>query len=645
MTGLACSADRSCSAVPSGSPVPPRTPLTPTETYFDTPKARSRSGKSDNIVINYSNNYRRFTKPGGALGNEGKAARRCRIELLGPLRIRGPEGEDLTPTGAKTQGLVALLAVARGKGCSRAWLQDKLWSDRSQVQGRNSLKKALSELRAALGDYHERVLVTRAGHVELSAAAISIDIFDGPEPGRYLPLVRPDFLEGIDIRDSEFDLWLQAIRAALAEQGGALPEAQPAAAVAAEPHTGELPRPTPLAAPLPRVSCFCVGLLPVVAPNGDGAAGLIADLLLDRFAVALVDRGTFTVFDYRKARLPDDAGPGSLDLTFRVRSLTAGGQVLLQFIAERVSDHAVVWGGAHSLALAAFDEQDLAAQVSRMADQLADAVLRTYGPYGEPRHEAAGLVLHGIDQMFRITAQNLDAAEASFRRAVELDPKGQYYAWYAYLSAFRVEEAKGSDSPDLRERASELIRRSLEADPASGLSLGLLTHVYSFVFRDYERAFHLADTALSMGADSAMLHDSRAMLHFYTGDLTSARASAERAMARGVLNPYRYSFATSLCMISAVMGDYAGAAANGERALAMHPAGSSVFFEPTLRYLAATYGHLDRPGPAAQVVRQLRGQDPTISARSLAEARYPVPSAAALETLRSGFQILEKMEL
>lgn len=571
---------------------------------------------------------------------------RCRIELWGPLQIIGPDGESLTPTGAKTQGLVALLAIARGKGCSRAWLQDKLWSDRGQVQGRNSLKKALSELRKALGPYSDTVLHIRAGHVALNAETVEIDVFDGPAPDAAPMVLRPQFLEGIDIRDAEFDLWLQSVRSSLEETTAQAvapePPAQPETMQPVE--VFDAPSPRLFVAPAQPITSFCVGLLPAAVPNNDGSAALLADIVLDRLAVGLVEHGAFSVFDYRRPRR-EDGEDGLIDLTFRARGLSVDGNVILHFLAERVSDNAIVWGGTETLSLAAFDEVAVSGVVSQMADRLGEAVLRTYGAFGEARHEAAGLVLHGIDQMFRISAQNLDAAELSFQRAIELDPKGQYLAWYAYLSAFRLEEQKGNSAVQLMEQTRDLARRSLEADNSSGLSLGLLTHVYAFVFHDFERAFELIGRALALRSDSPMMHDCHAMLRFYTGSLDDARKAAERALASGVHHPYRYSFATSLSMISAVMGDHAAAAAYGERALAMHPVGSPVFFEPTLRYLCAAYGHLEKPAPAEQVLRQLRQQDPDISSSSFGEARIPVPSRAARDTLQTGFRNLERMEI
>ena len=50
-----------------------------------------------------------------------------RIDLIGPLTVRDCTGRDITPSGAKNQALLALLALTPGMSRPRRWLEDKLW--------------------------------------------------------------------------------------------------------------------------------------------------------------------------------------------------------------------------------------------------------------------------------------------------------------------------------------------------------------------------------------------------------------------------------------------------------------------------------------------------------------------------------------
>ena len=79
---------------------------------------------------------------------------------------------------------------------------------------------------------------------------------------------------------------------------------------------------------------------------------------------------------------------------------------------------------------------------------------------------------------------------------------------------------------EICKNAHSLARQALTLDPYNALTLSLLTHVYSFVLRDFDTAFELIDRARKMGSDHIMTYDTDALLNLYTGNLTRARASA-----------------------------------------------------------------------------------------------------------------------
>ncbi|MFO1143970.1 MAG: hypothetical protein U1E59_16645 [Amaricoccus sp.] len=125
------------------------------------------------------------------------------LDLLGPLRLRDAAGTELTPRGRKSQGLLALLGLSPGLRRSRTWLQDKLWSDRAPVQASGSLRQCLTEIRTSLGR-HVDCLRTDRGWVALDPERVHV-IADRDRPSaRDL-----EFLEGLDIRDAEFEHWIR----------------------------------------------------------------------------------------------------------------------------------------------------------------------------------------------------------------------------------------------------------------------------------------------------------------------------------------------------------------------------------------------------------------------------------------------------
>jgi hypothetical protein len=126
------------------------------------------------------------------------------LDLVGPLRLTDSEGLDLTPRSRKAQGLLALIGTSPGLRRSRAWLQDKLWSDRGQEQGAGSLRQCLTEIRSSLGR-HVVCLMTEAGWVALDPEKVRVRA-ELPDSDRSDDT---EFLEGLDIRDREFEHWIR----------------------------------------------------------------------------------------------------------------------------------------------------------------------------------------------------------------------------------------------------------------------------------------------------------------------------------------------------------------------------------------------------------------------------------------------------
>lgn len=129
------------------------------------------------------------------------------LDLGGPFRLRDAAGEELTVRSRKAQGLLALVGTAPSLRRSRPWLQDKLWSERGAEQGSASLRQCLTEIRTALRA-HRGCLRTDSGWVALDAERVLVNttVSDRDEDADV------EFLEGLDIRDPEFENWLRGQR-------------------------------------------------------------------------------------------------------------------------------------------------------------------------------------------------------------------------------------------------------------------------------------------------------------------------------------------------------------------------------------------------------------------------------------------------
>jgi TolB-like protein len=141
------------------------------------------------------------------------------LVLHGPVTAGPAGGRAVAVGGARSQALVAYLALAPGRCVPRTELAALLWPDRGEEQARASLRQELSVLRRVLG---EDVLVADRSTVRLSGR---VEILP-PEAGTQL-------LAGLDLASAPFEEWLGAARRADAAVRGRDSRAGAAAALEA----------------------------------------------------------------------------------------------------------------------------------------------------------------------------------------------------------------------------------------------------------------------------------------------------------------------------------------------------------------------------------------------------------------------------
>ena len=134
------------------------------------------------------------------------------LELLGPFRLRAPDGRRVEIPSKKGQALIAMLALAGGGERTRSWLQDKLWGSRQAAQAQASLRNELSSLRNAFSSNDEVLLGADHARVWINLALVNVDARRVDEAAGAVG----DFLEGLDIAGEEgFEDWLREERARL----------------------------------------------------------------------------------------------------------------------------------------------------------------------------------------------------------------------------------------------------------------------------------------------------------------------------------------------------------------------------------------------------------------------------------------------
>lgn len=531
-----------------------------------------------------------------------------KLSLIGLPRVMTADGREIPLKGAKTMGLLTILVMAEGRPITREWLQDRLWSASGPVHGRDSLKKAVANIRRTFQAEGADVIVTDGGPVAIDPKLITAET-PSAEVLRS-GLAGGTLLEGLDaIQDNEFRDWLGQARRDLAMR---------AARRDAGEHRQRL------------------AIDSVRHPSGDDRSQIYGDLMLNRIAKLLRLDDAFDILDLR-----DAASAATYSALLSSRVIVQGDRIVFDLILRRMSDQRILLGKEILIDTAELLGEELRAWLVEMAWQITRALQRYLLPEDVPSMMASHRAIHGIEKLLRHRETGLASIESSFRSAIELNPRGVYYAWLAYLGAFSFEEMKGLNLSDMRDRTNQMAEKARELDPDNPQVRALLAHSYGFICKDFERAAEMLRPIMDAPGDSPIVLHSLALFHFYTGDFPSAKRTAELARRLGGNHPFSYAFDTTCAMIEFVAGNFEAAARYGESAL-QRQSFHTEKYEPSLRYLAASHAHLGNMDRGREIWRSLCAQSSAEQQIEAVASGAVAPQEMSRELLNKGFRLLSR---
>lgn len=511
------------------------------------------------------------------------------IELFGRLRISNDQGHDMTPKGAKTKGLVALLATTKRLERGRSWLTGKLWSDRGHQQSASSLRQSLLGLRKALGP-HADALYSDRQIVRFDPKRVTIS-FD-PDLG--------EFLEGLDIRDPEFATWVATQRAAYSgnqELGGLAFQ------------SGAAPAPAPVSAHRNVI------LVPDTATNGD--LRFCENLFIDNAMRTFRENLMLHV----KNILPAHPAPGTLIV--RVSAFpTEAGEFGLRIWVEEAELRGTIWSETKS-GLPIGQSLETNSVWMRMVNRLTEAVSDAMSGHNLnlPFDRDANLLANiAVRKLFTIGQNEIETADRLFSQAYEIEPRGVFQAWRAQLFTIQYVERYGSDPEVLREKSDQSCALALAADPTNSNVLAAVANARMILDKNFVGGGELAMMSVNANPANPLAWWSLSNAKQYVGAYEAAYAAAVQAqkLADGTRLKFWGDFQRSLT--AAITGKTEEALRFGESSSALAPN-----FRPPLRYLTALYAAAGREDDARRSAAHLQRREPDFTVeRMVKDADYPV---------------------
>ncbi|ETX16236.1 transcriptional regulator [Roseivivax halodurans JCM 10272] len=523
-----------------------------------------------------------------------------RIDLIGPLAIRDGAGRDITPKGAKNQGLVALLALSPGMRRPRRWIEDKLWSAFAPEQASASLRQALAKLRGTLGEA-AAVIIADRGTVGFDPERVEVDLleheidFDAPR----------ELLEGLDVRDSEFEDWLRSERARYAARL-------------------EAGRPKPASGVLMRCRTDV---------HGGTTSSLIGELLANSIGENIAEQVRAWRQSGRHVDAVTDAA-GDLEISCDLIDAEEGTRVFIRVV--HIPSARILYSKLHLIA----DPQEilistpaLSAVVFEAADR-ALAMLPQTVEQSRPEARATMLSRLGLYRMFSFDPEGLREADSLMSQAYSIDQNGVYTAWRSLIRTIQMIELLEADPQALREEMLELNVKALTEGADNALVQALLAQVRVMALGDAHGGLDLAQQSVERNPTSGFGWLSLSVSQMLAGDNLRAIELSQKAREIARFSPFRQWWDLYHCIVCVACDKPQLAIEAGEAAARAAP-----HFRPAHRHLIALYameGQYDRALTAAQRLQKI---EPGFTLdRFVNDDSYPVRtlrSKGMLEPVRS----------
>lgn len=508
-----------------------------------------------------------------------------RVTVSGPFRVFDAEGVDRTPAGMKERALLALLALSPGQRRTRAWLRDKLWSDRDPELANGSLRQALNNIRKSLGPLDDRFQADR-GAIWLHPLA-QIDRTSGGTSA--------ELLSDIDVPDPEFEDWLRDLRMA---------EAGPA-------ETG-MASPRPLAnsrRPVIRIRN--------VAVTDTGRAGFLGRLLSQRIQGELVLIADVDVFmvDGPADNLPEIDHGAEIDCVV----LEEGNDfhLLLRVIAR--PGGRCIWSG-RSRQPASFRDIWDSAEVTRLVNQAVGALSDQFVTTGRLTPFAA--IQRSIRRIYEFNERGLNSADEMLVQAQDSELSPLALSWRAFVRLTAALEFRDFNST-LIEEAEAFCAEALGQARSNPVVLGLLSQVQLKLVGDLEFGHYLALRAAEASDQNPYALDALGLAEVMRGNYDAAyrHSTGARKAAEGLSNSFSWDMQCALSSLGVGRIDEAL-----DLALVCHR--KMPLYRPPLRYLTALNLLLGHREEASDYARRLSRLESGFEPRMLLSPDYPV------ETLR-----------
>lgn len=519
------------------------------------------------------------------------------ISLNGNFRLHTCEGAEIDVPERRGQAMLALLATSPDMRHSKEWLKSILWPRSYEPQCSYSLRRAIHNIRAALGET-AAVLKTNRHYVWL----------ENVELDPLSDTLGPLFYQDAPRLNDAFSDWIKTERAARKP---------------VQPVTFARQNTTP-----------CLVIAPPVAGNIAGGISNIGDAICDQMVSSFRTQELVDIFDLRDVVANQlagfaQSGPPDPDGVLSIRLQRSGSIHLISVRVLAPHSGQVLWSTSLRAEQAGPFALDFE-QVSNFATQAVDAIHSALSRNLNSARET-GSLFGAIHQLMSRSFEGYRAAHQIL--GTHAETSGLANAWLAASEAIiYVERLRGHDQT-LIERVQAYCRKAIELDPSNPIVQSVVGQMQSLVLRDLDTGHEHLQLARKHAPQLAIIWHWSAMHAVYSGDYELGLKRAEHARRISPFSPYRSFLDGSYTTALALNHQHEKSIKLGREQLLKGP------YLPIARHMTASLAITGQLEEASRMITEMRMQDPQFTRDGVSEPDYPMPSAGSIALVKEGFRL------
>lgn len=442
------------------------------------------------------------------------------LNLFGACIVRSKGARLFEITGAKHRALLVLLATAPHGVRSRSFLQDVLWGTSCYDTGRQSLRRALSDMRRVMGETFSDLVKTRNSEICLDISKVE---FIGEAGGG-------EFLEGLDLKEVGFNDWLRSARLNPGQFDGLFTTAKPSSAV-----------PT-------------IAILPFQIVSGSRRLNLLGDWIASEICRTLSRSSLMAVVSHYSSRLlarsviDFQAVKAKLaadyTLTGTVRAI--GNELIIDADLIDLKSGCILWTRQFKGTQNDYVDQSCIgiAEISMTIGRtLAESSLRYVrdNPLQEIRNQ--NMLMGAVELMHRPTLHNFSYARRVLNEAIKRMPRSaQLHAWKGKWHILSVFNKWSDDAHADTQKAIDCTARALDIDPHNAFALTVDGFAHNNLLKRLDIAESRYSLALDYDPNSSFTWLLKGALHAFTDNSDEGLDATQQAVRLSPVDPFSYFY-------------------------------------------------------------------------------------------------------